>query len=211
MNGALVQQRIYAGYAKAAARVGQPYALYRASSPISPVEPGNLIGTVDCLFAAEKSFQVPSKFKIPTRYLYADGTQLAQRDILVGPYGTFFVGDMQPSLPMQAVWCNDVISVGRPVYQGELQLVENPIAIAVPAFRQLKKLDQKPVSGAYGASTAATPIGEWFVHVPIEWTLLKQNDIVTDQTGRRYTLSTIDPTEIGTVLVVRQADTETEG
>lgn len=210
MDGTTLQGLIYAGYAKAAKHTGRPYSHYRAETPISPIEPGNMLGMLDCLFAAEKRFEVPNKYKIPTRYLYADGRVLAQRDILVGPYGTFFVGDMQPNLPMQVIRCNDSISVGRPVYQGTT-LVEEDVAFAVPAFRQLKKLDQKPVANAYGASTAATPIGEWFVHVPIEWTELKQNDIVTDQTGRRYTLSTIDPTEIGTVLVVRQADTETEG
>ena len=208
MNGTLVQARIYAGYAKAAARVGQPYALYRASSPISPIEPGNLIGTFDCLFAAEKSFQVPSKFKIPHRYLYADGVRLQQRDILLGPYGTFLVGDMQPNLPMQAIRCNDSISIERPEYQGTA-IVPVPVAFAMPCFRQLKKLDQKPVNAAYGASTAATPIGEWFLFAPIEWTVVRQNDIVTDQTGRKYTVSTIDPTEIGTVMVIRQSDTET--
>ena len=214
MNGEALQAIIYAGYGKAAAKTGRVYDHYRAASPISPLEAGNLLGTIDCLFAAEKKFEVPHKFKEPTRYLYADGSLLQQRDILVGPYGTFFVGDMQPNLPIQAIRCNDSISVNRPVYQygTQIEVVDGElIASECPCFRQLKKIDQKPVNSAYGASTAATPVGEWFAHVPIDWTLLKQNDIVTDQTGRRYTVSTIDPTEIGTVLVMRQADTETEG
>ncbi len=213
MNGTLLQERIYAGYAKAAAHVGQPYSIYRAATPISPLEAGNLIGEVNCFFAADQKFSSVHKFKEPTRYMWADGRELQQLDILVGPYGTFFVGDMQPNLPMQAVRCNDSIQVNRPIYQ------TNPIAVvdgelivfACPCFRQLKKVDQKPVNSAYGASTAATPIGEWFVYAPIDWTLLKQNDLVTDESGRRYTISTVDPTEIGAVIVIRQADTESEG
>ncbi len=214
MNGATLQARIYAGMARAAEHTGEAYSLYRADSPISPIEAGNLLGEVNCLFAAEKKFEVPQKYKVPTRYLYADGRELQQRDILVGPYGTFFVGDMQPLLPMQAIGCNDSIQINRPIYQvgAQIEVVDGDlIAFACPCFRQLKKLDQKPVNSAYGASTAATPIGEWFVYAPIDWTLLKQNDICTDQTGRRYTLSSIDPTEIGAVLVIRQADTEGEG
>ena len=214
MNGERLQELVYAGYAKAAAHTGRVYSHYRAATPISPLEAGNLLGEIDCLFAAEKKFEVPQKYKIPTRYLYADGRELAQRDILVGPYGTFFVGDMQPNLPMQAIWCNDSIAINRPIYEvgTTIEIVDGElIAYAVPCFRQLKKVDQKPVNSAYGASSAATPISELFVYAPIDWTLLKQNDIVTDQTGRRFTLSNIDPTEIGAVLVCRQADTEGEG
>ncbi len=208
MNGAALQDIIYAGYAKAAAHTGRPYSHYRAVLPMYPVDPGNLLGTIDCLFAAEKRFAVPSKYKIPTRYLYADGRELQQRDILVGPYGTFFVGDMQPNLPMQAVWCNETISVERPVYVDTV-LVPDQIAIAMPCFRQLKKLDQKSVPQAYGAANQATPIAEWFAYVPMLWTDLRQNDDVIDQVGRRYKISSIDPSEIGTILVIRQSDDQT--
>lgn len=214
MNGAQLQARIYAGYAKAAAHVGQAYSIYRPSSLISPIDSSNLIGEVNCFFAADQKFSSVHKYKEPTRYMWADGRKLLQGDFLLGPYGTFFVGDKQPNLPIQAVRCNDSISINRPIYQvgDAIGIVDGEvIAAGMPCFRQLKKLDQKPVNSAYGASTAATPIGEWFVYVPIDWTVLKQNDIVTDQTGRRYTLSSIDPTEIGAVLVIRQADTEGEG
>ena len=211
MNGTDLQTRIYAGYAKAAAHVGQPYSIYRAETPISPLEAGNLIGEVNCFFAADQKFSSVHKYKEPSRYMWADGRELQQLDILVGPYGTFFVGDMQPNLPMQAIRCNDSISVNRPTYVSGVIVDGDLIASALPCFRQLKKVDQKPVASAFGASTASTPIGEWFVYAPIDWTMLKQNDLVIDESGRRYTISTIDPTEIGAVIVIRQADTEGEG
>src|SRR3954465_8318476 len=102
MNGEKAQARIYAGQGRAAAHVGRPYAHYRAPYPIDPMSDSNLLGNLNCFFAAEKRFEGPKKYKIPTRYLHADGREVQQRDILVGPYGTFFVGDMQPLLPMQA-------------------------------------------------------------------------------------------------------------
>jgi hypothetical protein len=213
VNGALLQDRIYAGYAKDALHTGYLYEIYRSDTPISPLEAGNKIGSTYCRFAALVD-KKPHQYKIPNYTLFADGRVLQQRDILVNPdHGTWFIGDMQHLLPMQAVKCNDVLQINRPVYQTDpIAVVDGDlVAIGLPVFRQLKKVDQKPVNSAYGASTAATPIGEWFVFAPIDWTLLKQMDLVTDEDGRRYTISTIDPTELGAVLVMRQADTEGEG
>lgn len=203
MDGATVQDRIYAGYAKAAEHTGRIYSQYRAASPISPLEAGNLLGEIACLFAAEKRFEVPNKFKIPTRYLYADGRELQQRDLLVGPYGTFFVADMQPNLPLQAIRCNDVVSIDRPVYQGTT-LVPEPVAIGLPIFSQLKKVDIKRPE--FGANTAGTAIAEYFGFLPVEVGTVQQHDIITDQTGRLFEIDTIDNTEIGVVVTFRQTE-----
>lgn len=203
MNGETVQDRIYAGYAKAAQHTGRIYSQYRAASPISPLEAGNLLGEIACLFAAEKRFEVPAKFKIPARYLYADGRVLQQRDILVGPYGTFFVADMQPNLPLQAIRCNDSVRIDRPVYQGTT-LVPEPIAVALPIFSQLKKVDIKRPE--FGANTAGTAIAEYFGFLPVEPGTVQQHDIITDQTGRLFEIDTIDNTEIGVVVTFRQTE-----
>ena len=207
MDGETLQSRIYAGYRKAADHVGREYSIYRAASPINPIEAGNLVGAVNCFFAADQKFTSVHKYKIPERYMWADGRELQQLDILVGPYGTFFVGDMQPNLPMQVVRCNEVLTIERPVYQGTA-VVPETIAIGLPVFRQLKKVDQKPASGIGGATTAATPVGEWFVYMPVTPDTVQQGDNVLDQIGRRFTLDTIDATEIGTVITMRQADAE---
>lgn len=201
MDGATLQNRIYAGYARAAAKTGRPYRLYRADSPLHPVDDGNYLGAVNCLFAADKDFSVPNKFKIPTRYLYADGRQLRPRDILLGPYGTFFIGDMQPNLPIQAIKCNDLISIDRPVYAGTT-VVPEPIAFALPLFRQLKKVDIKRPE--FAANTAGTAISEYFGFLPIAPGTVRQHDIISDQDGRLYELDTIDNTEIGVVITFRQ-------
>jgi hypothetical protein len=207
MDGERLQALIYAGYAKDAAHTGLAYSVYRAPTPITPIEPGNLIGTQYCRFAAEKRFEVPHKFKEPTYYLYADGREIEKGDFLVRDDATFFVADKQPLLPMQAVRCNDTVSIGRPRWIGTTTELD-PVATWYPVFRQLKKLDQKPVQATFGVSTSATPIGEWFVYLPLTWTELRQGDIVTDVVGRTYSISSLDPTEIGTVMVMRQSDHE---
>jgi hypothetical protein len=207
MDGVTLQARIYAGMGKDAQHTGRLHSIYRPASPLLPLDYGNRVGEIYCRFAAEKRFEVPHKYKEPTYFLYADGRELEKGDFLVSDTETFFIADKQPLLPMQAVRCNDLLTIDRPSYVGTT-VVTNPVATDYPAFRQLKKLDQKPVSSTFGASTSATPIGEWFVYLPIDWTLIKQGDIVTDLTARTYTIGSIDPTEIGAVVVMRQSDHE---
>ena len=205
MDGATLQQRIYAGYARDVAHTGRAYSHYRFDPdvPVSPLEAGNLLGELYCRFAAEKRFEIPHKYKDATRFLYADGREIEQHDLLVGPFGTFYVADMQPLLPLQAIWCNEVVTIGHPVYVEGVVEPDN-FVISMPCFRQLKRLEQRKPE--YGSGTAATPIGEWFLFIPVQASLLEQGDIVVDQGGQRYTLDAIDNTEIGVVAAIRQSE-----
>lgn len=209
MDGATLQARIYAGYAQAAAHTGRAYEQFRSVTPLDPTAVGNSLGDIDCLFAADPQYAMPVKYKIPTRYLYADGRRLAQRDILVGPYGTFFVADMQPNLAMQVIRCNDVVSINRPEYVNTDLQTGDFIASAMPAFRQFKMVEQKSVTGFGGAQNSATPMGQFWLFLPIEPNVVQQGDIVTDQSGMRYTLDTWDNSEVGVFLTIRQAEPST--
>ena len=204
MDGASLQAKIYAGYAKTALKSGRAYAQYRSASAITPIAPGNLLGNVNCLFAPNPNFVLPHKYKIPARALYADGRLLAQRDILVGPYGTFYVGDMEPLLPMQMIRCNDSLSIQRLTYTGTTQILTS-LATAMPAFRQLKLVSQKSVTGIGGAQTASTAISEFFFFLPIAASLVREGDVIAGNDGVVFTLDTVDDTEIGTVLTAHQA------
>lgn len=207
MDGTTAQARIYAGYAKTAARMGQPYAQYRAASPITPIAGGNLLRSLECVFAPTDTFRAPHAYKQPTRIMFADGRLLAQNDILVGPYGTFFVADMQPLLPIEIIWCNDSLAIQRLTYSGSTQVQAfTQVATALPAFVMLKKVDQKSVTGIGGASTASTAIGEFFAFMPIAHGVVLQGDVVTVAAGVAYTLDTIDNTESGVVITMHQAE-----
>lgn len=205
MDGATAQARIYAGYAKTALRTGRAYAHYRAASPITPIAVGNLLGNVNCVFAPTDTFRAPHAFKTPTRVLFADGRLLAQRDILVGPYGTFFVADMEPLLPIQMILCNDSVAIQRLSYSGTTQVLTS-IATALPAFRMLKKVDQKSVAGIGGATTASTAIGEFFCFMPVAVGVVRQGDVITGTDGVAFTLDTIDNSEIGVFVTMHQAE-----
>ena len=205
MNGTLAQARIYNGYRIAAGKVGQAYAQYRAASPITPIAVGNLLGNIDCVFVPTSEFTAPHKFKIPARMMFADGSVVAQRDILVGPYGTFYVGDLQPLVPLQVLKCNESISITRLTYAGTTQVL-TPVATALPAFSQLKREDQKSVTGVGGASNASTALSEFYLFLPIAPGIVRQGDIIKNQAGVSYTLDTIDNAEIGVVVTMHQAE-----
>src|SRR6185437_5929854 len=116
MDAALLQQKIYGGYAKAAVRIGPTYSLYRPPAGVAtnPIVSGNLITTLPASFNAEDmKYQKPNKYGKATWYCIADGTQMQVGDYLVGQSGTFFIAGMQETLPILAVECNRQVRIGR--------------------------------------------------------------------------------------------------
>ena len=57
MDGALLQQKIYGGYAKSALRVGLPFDVYRPSGSVNPLAIGNKIATVRAAFTVHSASQ----------------------------------------------------------------------------------------------------------------------------------------------------------
>lgn len=206
MNGAIVQNRIYAGYAKTAQMTGRDYAVYRSDTSLFPADSGNLLATIPMSFARDKNFAVPNKYLNATWLCWADGRLLQTRDILIGPYGTFYIGDMQPLLPMQAIKCNKTVKVGSVAYSvtGDITTETDFYAEGVPAFFQFTREDiQKPLGPA--TLQLGRAITHWNVFIPLANGTLKQDDIMEDEDGIRYTVDAPDFTNLGYVARVRLA------
>ncbi|MFD2271406.1 hypothetical protein ACFS07_10400 [Undibacterium arcticum] len=62
MDGATIQARVYAGYAKAAQVIGLTFSLYRPLSASAPL--GNLVGTLKAALDSGPGYQ----FKAPNEY-----------------------------------------------------------------------------------------------------------------------------------------------
>lgn len=199
MNGDRLQGLIYAGYAKLAARQGSMYDVYRFDDPIAVTDLSFKIARIPVAFAAEKRFVVPNKYQQPVWYCYADGRILQPRDILIGPKGTFYIGDMQQNLPIQAVETNHVVSVGRGSYDSGDQNIEF-YATGIPCFMQFKREDIKQ---AQYASTMGQAITHWTTFLPLAEGTLKQDDVVEDEDGIRYIVDAPDFTGIGYVAHLR--------
>lgn len=205
MDGTTAQRLIYSGYSKVATKIGQNYAIYRFTGLINPIVAGNLIMTIPVTFAAEHKFVRNVKALNPVRICYADGRLLKPRDVLVGPYGTFFIGDMQPSLPIQIVRTNDVVSINRVGYTtaGSIKPITTPIAAGIPAHLQLKRIIVK--APTYGPKDTGTGVAEWLVYLPIPQGTLKQHDMLTTQDGMVYEIDAAEFSEIGYIVSARQA------
>jgi hypothetical protein len=199
MNGDRLQGLIYAGYAKLAARQGSMYDVYRFDEPIAVTDDIYKIARIPVALAAEKKFAIPNKYQQPVWYCYADGRVLQPRDILIGPVGTFYIGDMQPNLPIQAVETNHVISIGRGSYDGGDQTVEY-YATDIPCFMQFKREDIKQ---SQYATTMGQAITHWTTFIPLPEGTLKQDDVVQDENGIRYIVDAPDFTSIGYVAHLR--------
>jgi hypothetical protein len=207
MDGDRLQAKIYAGFAKEAERTGFDYELYRSASPMNPMAPQNLLGSIKCAFMAEKDAATPNKYQTPTWLLRADGRLLQQFDILVGPFGTFYVGSMQPQLPIEAVLANSTVSIGRASYTtvGGIPGITIPkYAEGLPMFKQYRREDIRRNS-ATGDIIGAS-LTHWRAFIPLANGLLKQGDQVTDEAGINYTVDAPDFTSVGYAASIRLAN-----
>ena len=205
MDGVTLQKRIYTGYGKAARNIGTIYNVYRAASPINPIAAGNLVAAIPVAFSAGNSFEAPVNQKTADRYLWADGQQLRQFDYLVGAYGTFYIGAMQPILPILGIQCNNIISIVRPGYStsGSIIAANTTIALGLPVFIQLRRIEVK--SPAFGAMDTGTAVTQWDAFIPVAQDSIKQHDIITDQAGTRFEIDATDYSEVGYIVRMRLA------
>ena len=90
MDGTRLQALLYRGYGKESARIGVNYEIFRGP-PMTPMQSAYSQGSIPCAFLADAKASVSNKYQTPTWILRADGSQLQALDILVGPYGTFYV------------------------------------------------------------------------------------------------------------------------
>jgi len=211
MDAAGIQAKIYAGYGKAAARLGYSCRVYRASNPFEPLSDGNQVASLPASFnARDMRYQKPNTYDDPTWYCVADGRQLRVGDYLVNDQdGTFFVAAMQTQLPIVVVQTNAVVSilrlpestaVGAIGYSGGTAAEEAPLMSGWPASVLIGGRGEKNPVGL----PADTRAGHWSILLPHAGVMLRTSDIVLDEHGRRYALQSCELTDAGWRLTARQ-------
>lgn len=214
MDGATIQNRVYRGYAKAAAKIGVAHDQYRPIGALSPLAAGNKLASLQASFNAESfTYGKPNKYGKPTWYAVVDGAQTRVGDYLVGPSGTFFIAAQQALLPILAVECNRTINILRPQqqtgvgavgYGGDTDANETLLIQAWPA---------SVLQGTKGEKTEAALPGDvrspwWVVLLPhAVGVTLRTNDIITDELARRYIISSAELTDAGWRMTAMQAQT----
>ena len=106
-----VNQKIAYGLARAASILGVSQALYRPTSPMSPVS-GTPYGNIYCAFDVTADFRLISTAQPNHAYvtLLADPALVQQGDYLVGD-DTHFVARTEPLRPALCVLCDQVLDV----------------------------------------------------------------------------------------------------
>jgi len=213
MNAAKLQQKVYAGYAKAAKRIGPDFDLYRPGSAANPLESGNKVTTLPASFNAEDmAYGRPNKYGKPTWFALVDGAQTQVGDYLTNGSQTFFIAAQQTILPILAVECNRTISVMRPAqsgdvgvqaYGGDIDDTETALMTAWPA---------SVLQGTKGEKESVLP-GDtrtpWWAILMPAWpdVILRSGDVMTDDIERRYVISSAELTDLGWRITATQGQT----
>lgn len=199
-NQASIQSKIWRGYAKAAQKIGATFAFYRSDGTSFPGT--SLFSRSVSLNAADMKYGKPNKYGKPTWYALVDGTGLEAGDYFIGPQGTFFVAALQPLLPILAVECNRTVSVARvaaPDYVGTGgyggMTMENEITFVtgVPCSILQGTKGEKNDAGL----PADTRLPWWSVLMPAAVGTVKYGDLIVDDLGRRYVVSSPELTDLG--------------
>ena len=213
MNGALLQARLHAGYAKAAKRVGLPFDLYRPNGPNNPLAPGNLIATLPASFRVDDEYKQAQGYGTSVWLAYVDDSITQVGDYLVGDKGPFFIAAQRPLLPVMTVNCTRTLTVLRMAvpdgfgalgYGGNVEGTEIPVLTGWPA-----SVLQGGGGGSNGVGLPSDVSGSvWMVSLPaLPGVMIQPSDIVIDDIGRRYIISLSELTDRGWRLTMQQAVT----
>lgn len=208
MDGARLQAKVYAGYAKAAKRIGLPYDLYRPASAFGPLI-DSPIATLNAAFTVHGpgnfEFGKPSDYKNPLFHALLDGTQVSVGDYLVSEtsqQGPFFIAAKDAGVPILAVQCNrtlsafnpgPALSIGANGYSGTTQANEMAILTNWPASALL---------GSRGVRDQTLPedagYGSWRVLMPA-WpgVVIRPGTILNDDLNNRMVVVAAELQDLG--------------
>lgn len=112
MNAAKLQAKIYAGYAKAALRIGYVYDVWRPAGAANPLT--NKVASLNASFNAQDwTYTKPNLPDKPFWYCLIDGRQTQIGDYLQRGASTHFIAGMQDELPILTVECDAQVWVTR--------------------------------------------------------------------------------------------------
>lgn len=216
MNGPFLQDRIYSGTGRAAARIGLPCDLYRPNGPDHPTAPANRRMRLYAIFLPLGGrIRRPVPATDPLWEVAMDGAYTKPGDILIRntDRAVFFVAAQQPLLPILCVHAPRRVTIARPasasfaginLYGGTVAATDTVLARDWPASI-LAAGNQG--TGLANIEAELNP-GTWQVLLPPSLHLaLLTSDTLTDDEGRTGIIATIETTEIGARLTVKQAST----
>ncbi|MEB0133578.1 hypothetical protein, partial [Pseudomonas sp. CCI2.4] len=156
------------------------------------------------------SYSAPNKYGQAAWLGLFDATLCAPGDYLVGEGGTFFIAAMQSTLPIYVVQTNRTVSVlrvgmdsgvGLGGYGGDTPATEAPLMTGWPA---------SVLQGTKGEANPANLPGDirtpWWAILMPAWPgiVLRTSDIILDELGRKYVISSAELTDMGWRMTAMQ-------
>ncbi len=215
MDGATIQQRIYAGRGKAALRIGLDCRQYRPLTAAAPL--GNLVATIKAAFnAGDSTYRAPNLPGDSIWYGDFDARTTRAGDYLVrvSDGSTWFIAGQQQLLPIICVDCNRKVKIMRgtasaptvgllgynaespcdPTSMQTLIGTDGPPAAFWPASILLGGKSQASATKLPSASKQAG----WRILLPPSIPVtLQAGDIAVDDLGRRYLFDAAEATDLG--------------
>lgn len=235
MNAALLQSKVYGGYAKAALRIGYTYSIYRPTTATAPLSSGYYIGKTPAAFTTHKAgqfnFDKPNDYNERSLFhALLDGSLVQVGDFLVAPpsagpdipgaaIGPFYIASKDPITPMLAVICTRVITISAPgpstttagytpgSYAGTI--IETGAANVVPLIVDW------PAQISQGARSVADKLlpgdvgeGMWTILLSAPaGVVLTSAMLIEDDLGRHYAIRTAELTPLGWRIAAQETHT----
>lgn len=218
MDADRLSTKVFAGYGRAAKRVGQLVQIYRPRSAREALSEANLAGEINAAFTVHNSrnfnFEMPSDYDKPLYHILANASLLRVGDYLRDPehrVGTFFIASITPAMPPLGVSCNLIISIKKPGpapavglsgYSGTTTANEEPILTSWPASvirRQVMREQYLPQDVGVGSFQILIPAFENIV--------IRPGMLVSDNYGSRYAISMAERQDLGWRLEAQRAQT----
>jgi hypothetical protein len=215
MNGTRLQKIIYQkGYGKVAEKVGLLYSAYRPTAAInpSPISNATLLGTLDAQFYVDDKLLKPEEYGKVTWKGWFDASDSQQGDYLIGPQGTFYIVSLQALIPPLMVWCTQVVNFYRPPPQSNLgsntyggTTLANQVEYMAGWPAAIVETNRRREGDISLPGDMLHPW--WHVYLPasINTVQIESADIMTDNLGRRFIVSSAEKTPLGWRLLAQQA------
>ena len=185
---------------------------YRPSSALNPITPMNLLRTLPASFnSKDMTYSKPNDYGSAKWYCLCDGSKTQVGDYLVGDQGTFFIAAQQPMLPIMAIECNRVLNVYRQQTQSAAGINSYGGTTLQNRIPLMTGFPASVLKGAKAEKEGAVLVGDlklpgWAILMPaVPGVVFLVSDIITDDIGRTYIISSPELTDMGWRLDTVQA------
>ncbi len=211
MDQTTLVSRIGRGNGIAARVLGVSYDVFRPRGALNPMVSANRLFRLQASFnVQEMNYRRPQTYGPALFYGIFDQRRTQPGDYLSGPGGVFFIASQLPLLPVLCVLTNRTLSFARPAaasaagtntYGGVTLGTASTLASNWPASVL------EGGGGSQGLLPEDASVPGWTILLPAAPVTLRSADLVTDDTGRTFVISSAEQSALGWRLAVAQAAT----